>query len=76
MLPILNGAPQGNVLGPMFWLVYVDSVTLDCNIIKYANGLTLIIKVTNDSINLQNYSAVSISCHVSAKIVIKMMIGM
>ena len=40
--PIQNGAPQGTILGPMFWLVYIDTLELPCTVIKYADDLTLI----------------------------------
>jgi len=36
-----NGTPQGTLLGPMFWLLYVDELNVECDIIKYADDLTL-----------------------------------
>jgi hypothetical protein len=36
-----NGTPQGTLLGPMFWLLYADSLETSCHIIKYADDLTL-----------------------------------
>ena len=40
-LPVPNGTPQETLLGPMFWLLYIDSLDVDCHIIKYADDLTL-----------------------------------
>lgn len=50
-LPVLNGTPQGTLLGPMFWLLYIDSLDVDCHIIKYADDLTL---TSNTTSGLQN----------------------
>ena len=38
-----NGTPQGTLLGPMFWLLYIDTFELSSTeVIKYADDLTLI----------------------------------
>jgi hypothetical protein len=41
VLPVANGTPQGTLLGPMFWLLYVDSLSPPCHTIKYADDLTV-----------------------------------
>lgn len=40
-LPVINGIPQETLLGPVFWLLYVASFQVECDIIKYADDLTL-----------------------------------
>jgi hypothetical protein len=41
-----NGNPQGTLLGPMFWLLYVDSLETSCHTIKYADNITLAAQTT------------------------------
>jgi hypothetical protein len=36
-----NGTPQGTLLGPMFWVLQVDTLKLPYDMIKYADDLTL-----------------------------------
>lgn len=36
-----NGTPQGTLLGPMFWLAYIDTLTTSASTIKYADDLTI-----------------------------------
>ena len=55
-LPVINGTPQGTLLGPVFWLLYVDSLEVECDIIKYADDLTLTglpAKTLNQQLDLQ-----------------------
>ena len=41
--PVINGTPQGTLLGPMFWLLYIDMLKPSTTeVIKYADDLTLI----------------------------------
>lgn len=53
---VLNGTPQGTILGPMFWLLYIDSLEVPCDVIKYADDLTLIGKTTGDQQNSMQIS--------------------
>ena len=39
--PVLNGTPQGTLLGPMFWLLYIDTLMVGTHVIKYADDVTL-----------------------------------
>lgn len=39
-----NRTPQGTLLGPMFWLWYVDSLSVECDITNCADNLTLTAK--------------------------------
>jgi hypothetical protein len=40
--PVLNGTTQGTLLGPLFWLMYVDDLeTPYGSIIKYADDMTV-----------------------------------
>ena len=38
---VLNGTPQGTILGLMFWLLYIDSLDVTCKVVKYADDLTM-----------------------------------
>ena len=49
-----NGTPQGTLLGPMFWLLYVDTLQLPHDMIKYADDLTLIAHPTKHLENPQS----------------------
>lgn len=40
-----NGTPQGTLLGPMFWLLYIDNLLPSCKVITYADDLTVTPKV-------------------------------
>ena len=53
-LSVTNGTPQGTLLGPMFWLLYVDNLNASCKIIKYADGLTMIGDATTSYQSPQN----------------------
>lgn len=37
-----NGTPQGTLLGPIFWLIYINNLSPPAQTIKYADDLTLI----------------------------------
>lgn len=49
IMPVNNGAPQGTIMGPMFWLLYIDSLTAPSHMIKYADDLTLTAEVTKSN---------------------------
>ena len=53
-LSVANGTPQGTLLGPMFWLLYVDNLDASCKIIKYADDLTMIGDATTSYQSPQN----------------------
>ena len=38
----MNGMPQGTLLGPLFWLLYIDTLSSSkVTLIKYADDLTI-----------------------------------
>ena len=49
IMPVNNGAPQGTIMGPLLWLLYVDSLTTPSHMIKYADDLTLTADVTKSN---------------------------
>ena len=55
---ITMGAPQGTKLGPWFWLVYLNDLTIqDLPIVKYADDMTLYTPVKKDASNQQLFQA-------------------
>ena len=38
----MNGKPQGTLLGPLFWLLYIDTLSSsNVTLIKYADDVTI-----------------------------------
>ena len=51
------GAPQGTKLGPWLWLVYINDLNTSCDLVKYADDLTMYAsfsKTQNNSSTYQN----------------------
>jgi gmma-aminobutyric acid receptor subunit gamma len=46
-----NGTPQGTLLGPMFWLLYIDTLQTTSETIKYADDLTLTPRSSDNATN-------------------------
>lgn len=59
-LPILSGIPQGSVLGPVLFCLYINTLKPSCNnipYIKYADDTTFLVSIDdleNESLILQN----------------------
>ena len=48
----MNGTPQGTLLGPLFWLLYIDTLSsTNVTLIKYADDLTI---TPNDTSNAKD----------------------
>ena len=52
--PVVSGVPQGSILGPLLFLIYMDdicrvSLSPDCNLIFYADDILLYRPVSTPS---------------------------
>ena len=53
--PITMGAPQGTRLGPWLWLAYIDDLTADFKMVKYADDVTLYAPFKKTSRSTQDF---------------------
>lgn len=69
--PISRGVPQGSLLGPLLYSLYVNdmSLYLDCNIVQYADDTTLIIPYAseNELVNSINLIENRLKCYLNSK---------
>jgi len=65
-LPVLSGVPQGTVLGPLLFLIYINDIVLgiDSEIRLFADDCIVYIQIRNwcDSVSLQVYSLALTNC--------------
>ena len=49
-LPVKSGVPQGSVLGPLLFLIYINDLDIDIrgNILKFADGTKIFSKVAGE----------------------------
>ena len=51
-LPVTCGVPQGSILGPLLFLVYINDmkISVDCNLSLYADDSALLFSHKNSSV--------------------------
>lgn len=49
ILSTKSGTPQGTLLSPMIWLLYIDALSTSCTTIRYVDDVTLIPSTSSEN---------------------------